>query len=779
MSLSTNIGLRALLTSQNALDTIGHNVANANTEGYSRQNLLISNSRPLNLRGLQLGHGVEANNVVRSVDDLLNARIVRQTSTLGRLDAQLLEMQSVEALIDEPGSDGFGALTDAIFASLSSLSANTEDIVNRTGVVQSTDNLINRFHQVAGEVTQLQRDAQVKARAIADGVNVLAERIVGLNAEITQIEAVPGTVANDLRDRRDLALRELARSVDIQVRENTEGAVQVQIDGQLLVGAQSVHPMEVEVTSEGEIVVNLRGGVQPARPRGGELAGLIAFSETFATDIGGSLDAFARAFVREMNRAHSTGVPLDGGFTQLRASNVVRDLDGDGERGDTLLRDADLPFDVTAGELYVHVVDESATGGGTTTRRIEVDPDRMTVAGFVDAISDVPGLTARLDTFGRVNIDAESQTRFHFGRPVDVAPDGHGTFGGGRASTVGSFSGPFALGGTSDIAFNGPSGPFSVTLDPSSFQSAGEATAEEVAEVLNGDPGMAGANLRAVVVGGRLAIQSQGQGAAETFQITGGTALTALGLSAGTYTGQDLAVNVALDGQYVGPGNERWTFEPLGDGVIGTTPGLEVAVRDSSGTVITTLDVGDGYAPGNLIDVADGVSVSFTVGAVSASSGDAFATDVIADADTSDVLVALGLNSLLTGTDATTIDLRSDIRRDPRLLAASSTGAVGDGGALLDMIAVQTSDVPELGGTLGEYYGTLVGDIGFEISSASNAQEIETFLLDSLESQREEVSGVNVDEELVKMIQFEQSYSAAAQFLQVVNQLNDEVMALV
>ena len=58
MSLSTNIGLRALLTSQNALDSIGHNVANANTEGYSRQNLQISNSRPQNLRGLQLGNGV-------------------------------------------------------------------------------------------------------------------------------------------------------------------------------------------------------------------------------------------------------------------------------------------------------------------------------------------------------------------------------------------------------------------------------------------------------------------------------------------------------------------------------------------------------------------------------------------------------------------------------------------------------------------------------------------------------------------------------------------------
>ncbi len=152
---------------------------------------------------------------------------------------------------------------------------------------------------------------------------------------------------------------------------------------------------------------------------------------------------------------------------------------------------------------------------------------------------------------------------------------------------------------------------------------------------------------------------------------------------------------------------------------------------------------------------------------------------MIADSDTSDVLVAFGLNSYLVGDDASTIDLRDDIREDPRLLAASATGAVGDGGALLDMVSVQTADVAELEGTLGEFYGTMVGSVGFDLSSAANAQEIESFLLHSLEAQREEVSGVNVDEELVKMIQYEQAYSAAAQFLQVVNQMNDEVLALV
>ncbi len=777
MGLSTNIGLRALLTAQSAMDTIGHNVANANTEGYSRQRTLISNSRPLNLRGLQLGHGVQADRVVRSVDELLNSRITSQASALGKIDAELNEMISVEALLNEPGGDGFGSLLDGLFNSLSALSASPDDVVNRTGAVQSTDNLINRFRQVSGELAQLQSDAQTKASAIASSVNVLAERIVQLNLEITQVEAADGTIANDLRDRRDLALRELGQRVDVQVRENTEGAVQVQVGGQLLIGSRSVHEMRVETTSDGSVVVTLEGGVRPVEPKGGELAGLIAFADSFSNGIGEDLDTYAASIVRELNRAHSTGVPLEGGFTQLSGASTVPDLDGDGELGDGLLRDAGLPFDITEGELYLHVVNEIT--GTLSTSKIEIDPSRMTVNDFVDALSAERGVTARLDTFGRVIINSTSGTRFHFGRPVNSDPDTEGTFGGGRATTVGSFAGPFSIPTSSSLQITGSSGPFTITLEPTDFESVGEAQPDELADLLNTHPGMALNNLQASVVGGRIAIQTLGEGSAESFQITGGTGLVSLGLLPGTFTGRDLAVDVNLNGQYTGAANNQWTFEPIGDGIIGTTPGLEVAVRDAAGSIVARLDVGAGYAPGNDLVIGEGVSVSFSVGELRQSDGDAFSSDMIADSDTSDILVAFGLNAYLVGDDASTIDLRGDIREDPRLLAASATGAVGDGGALLDMIGVQTSDVAELEGTLGEFYGTMVGSIGFDISSASSAQEIESFLLTSLETQREEVSGVNVDEELVKMIQYEQAYSAAAQFLQVVRQMSDEVLALV
>jgi flagellar hook-associated protein 1 FlgK len=217
----------------------------------------------------------------------------------------------------------------------------------------------------------------------------------------------------------------------------------------------------------------------------------------------------------------------------------------------------------------------------------------------------------------------------------------------------------------------------------------------------------------------------------------------------------------------------------VGTGTIGTTPRLEVEVRDEAGALVTTLDVGEGYPPGTPLTVAEGISVSFSVGEVNGAAGDAFTLDTIADSDTSDVLVGLGLNSFFTGSDASNINVNGDIVKDPRLFAGSSNGEDGDNGAILEMLDVQSSEVEGLDGTLGTYFGALVGGVGFEIASTSSALEVESFMLGSLEEQREQVSGVNVDEELVKMIEYEQTYQAAARFLQVVGQLNDTVLALV
>ena len=143
---------------------------------------------------------------------------------------------------------------------------------------------------------------------------------------------------------------------------------------------------------------------------------------------------------------------------------------------------------------------------------------------------------------------------------------------------------------------------------------------------------------------GISAAKTAASGAAASLTVSGGTALAGLGWTAGTtVNGHDTSVGVAISGAYTGPANGHFTFVPQGDGVIGSTPGLEVDVYSASGQLVATLDVGDSYQPGTELEVDAGIRVSFGYGTLSATHNDSFRVELISDSDTSDVLAAVGL----------------------------------------------------------------------------------------------------------------------------------------
>src|SRR5262249_48039950 len=146
-SISLDIGLKALLASQSALETIGHNVSNASTPGYSRQNLQLSAAPPVILRGLAIGDGVQAQTVLRTAGGPLTRRIVLQTGSTQQLDTRLTGMSQLEALLGEPGEQGLASLMQGFYSSLSSLAASPDDGALRAGAVQAGQSLAARFQE--------------------------------------------------------------------------------------------------------------------------------------------------------------------------------------------------------------------------------------------------------------------------------------------------------------------------------------------------------------------------------------------------------------------------------------------------------------------------------------------------------------------------------------------------------------------------------------------------------------------------------------------------------
>jgi len=226
---------------------------------------------------------------------------------------------------------------------------------------------------------------------------------------------------------------------------------------------------------------------------------------------------------------------------------------------------------------------------------------------------------------------------------------------------------------------------------------------------------------------------------------------------------------------YSGQSNDVYTFKALGSGTIGSTSGLQVEVKNSSGTVVATLDVGDTYTAGNTINVADGITMSLPSGTVSA--GDSFSLNVVSDPDTTDILAALGINTFFSGADASDIAVNTDISNDVSLIAAS-TGEVGNNTNALRLEALQDDTRAVSNTSFADYLHLIASSLGEEARNAYKSEESYTAIETSLENRRDEISGVSVDEELVNLVRFQQAYQASAKYISVVNGLVDRLLGV-
>lgn len=781
--ISLQTGLRALLTARYSLDTIGHNLANANTPGYSRQRLQVGTAAPFLQSGILVGNGVQAESVQRSVDELLNRRIYAQRGVGGGLEAQLGLLSEVEALLGEPGQSGIAARLDSYFTSLSELSTAPSDGVLRSAAVRSIEGLTGQFRQLSHDLGRTGEDVLGTARARADEVNDAAASILRLNRSIVESES-HGVTANDLRDERDRLVGELSERIDVQTVEEQDGTLRVLVAGNTLVGRSRVNELSADVDPNGQLVLRIEGANGNVPAKSGALGGLLQFRGEIVDGLGRDLDRLARELILQTNRVHSTGLSSAGPFDRLTGTYALEDRDGDGDFRDELLSNAGLPFDVTSGTLDVNVTDPD---GGVRKTRISISSTHTTVGDFLDQLDAIEGLNAEVDSFGLVRVLADPGYGFDFSRRVDPDPDDFGTLGGAAASLGSGVGGPFVLadGDTLDFTVDSGGGPIAVqiTLDAADFGEISQASASELAAVVNADPAAQAAGLRAVVDGDQVFFQTLAEGEDTALTFDGGSAAGALGLGAAvgqTFAGSLSAVDVAISGTYTGSEDATFRFQPRSDGTVGTTPDLVVDVYDGNGRLVTSLEVGEGYVPGEELVLGDGLSVRFGLGELSASANDAVGFRAVVDSDTSDVLVALGLNALFTGTDASDIDVRADLLDDPGLLATSVEGGGSDNALLLELLDLEQLGMDGLDGrSLGEFYGGIVSDLGFEVSVSTEAYQANDTLVQSLQQRRDAVAGVNVDEELVDLVRYEQAFSAAAQFISVVNQLGEEVLSLI
>ncbi len=226
---------KALFAQQGGLHTTGHNISNANTEGYTRQRVDFKATTPFpvpsrvmpNLPG-QLGTGVEIGTVQRIRDMFLDAQYRSENSRLGYWDSQSEAISRLENLLNEPSDTGISIALDRFWVSLQELSANPDNSGAREVVAERGLALTETFNYISKSMKTIQSDLKSQIDASVNDINSLIRRINGINEQIQKIEP-HGLLANDLYDDRDLLIDELSQLVNIKVhyRSSSESALEI------------------------------------------------------------------------------------------------------------------------------------------------------------------------------------------------------------------------------------------------------------------------------------------------------------------------------------------------------------------------------------------------------------------------------------------------------------------------------------------------------------------------------------------------------------------------
>lgn len=337
------VAKRGMDAQQSALYTVGQNIANANTPGYTRQRVTFEASTPYPTPGMnrpgvtgQLGTGVDAKTIERVRDQFLDVQYRGETVKVGYWNAKSAAIDKMEEILNEPSEDGLSATFDQFFEALQDVAANPSNAGARSVARERANAIADTFTYLSTSLEIIQGDLQSEIDVTVKQMNSVLEQINNVNKQINDIE-VHGYLPNDLYDERDRLLDELSQFIEFDVQYDqtsgnslpvAEGTVTVTMqtaNGPVtLVNGQTRQAAAFTINDTDGSVTDVRVGGQtlsPANLSQGKLKGLIESAgyvdengqtKGVYSDMLASLDKMAFEFVNWFNGQHEQGVTLDG-----------------------------------------------------------------------------------------------------------------------------------------------------------------------------------------------------------------------------------------------------------------------------------------------------------------------------------------------------------------------------------------------------------------------------------------------------------------------------------
>jgi flagellar hook-associated protein 1 FlgK len=310
-----NTGVSGLLAAQVGLGTVSHNVANVNTDGYSRQQVSYGTALPQSVGGYFIGAGVNTVAVQRAYSQFRNSSLWSATSSSSRADT----MAGLTGQINNQlsGSSNLQTSLDSFFGAVNDTANAPSDTASRQVLLARAGGLVSTFQSLSGQFNQLSGQVQQQIGDAVNSINSYSDSIAKLNGLIRSSVATGGTPPSDLLDKRDALVKNLSAQVGVTVVPQNDNTINVFVgNGQSLVsGTQSyalaTAPNVYDATRQ-EVVGAASGSVLSGRISGGALGALMDFRSSVLDPAQTQLGRAAQALGSAFNAQHAQGVDLNG-----------------------------------------------------------------------------------------------------------------------------------------------------------------------------------------------------------------------------------------------------------------------------------------------------------------------------------------------------------------------------------------------------------------------------------------------------------------------------------
>ena len=708
-------GLTGLLAFQRALATTSHNIANAATEGYSRQRVELETNNPQRLGPGYVGQGVQMTGIRRLQDEWLDAQLRTSLTNNANAATRADFAERVDNLLADQ-STGLAPTLENFFASVHDVASDPTALPARMVMLNEAATLEGRFESINERLADQRRLVNGQIGTSIEEVNQYAKSVADLNKQIAA-RSTAGSPPNDLLDRRDTALRELAKKVDVSISPQDDGSVSVFIgNGQALVlGANA---SELTFSNLSGDPVNWDIGLKTTTSSSSQPINITRFMT--GGEIGGLLETRTSLLDKAQNELGLTALNLASRFNEQNRLG----LDLDGELGGDIF---EMPEVMVRSVIGNSVNDMPGVTIGDVSQLTPSDYRlRQTDSGF--QLTRLPE-----NTTVPYELDADDpNVLIADGMRIDTTDIGAAVTGDAWLIQPTRFAAT-----NLKMAMTDPAKIAAVSGALAESSNTGDAT--PVALRMSTDPAdlTPETYLPAAVVGNatgdgfdlltpRYGTEA-GSAKVESFRV----------LDAND-TDLSTPVSVIFDAaknQFV-VGEERFALDLTGTTTIQAN-GWELKIQGTPN---------DGL--GTVVDIqVDSFPVATTTPPVTTITGPGWEMDIRGTPAAGDLF---------------TVELSKD--------------RPGDNRNMLEMADIQDERLIQGRTTIQGGYDTLLADVGTQTRRAQISRDSSAALLESAQQQREALSGVNLDEEAANMLRFQQAYQAAAQVIATSSTMFDTLL---